>query len=389
MARNWSGEVAIVGAHEHPERLLPDRHAFAIQMECIARALEDAGLTFADVDGLASATGEPPEGGGIMAAGEVAEYLGIVPRFIDSTEMGGASPLTQIGHAAAAIASGQAEVVVVSYAATTRSYEGTLGTWEADLPPDGPGQFEQPYGMTTIGSYALFAQRHMHEFGTTSAQLAEIAVVCRAHAADNPQARYRTPLSIDDVLDGPMLCSPLRRYDCCIITDGGGAVVMTSADRAKDCRKRPVHILGFGEASTQVQLGQMQSFTSTAGVYSGRDAFAQAGITPGAVDALQLYDSFTITALMTTEDLGFCAKGDGGSFVENGRIAIGGELPVNTDGGGLSSNQPGRRGIFSVIESVRQLRGEPLGRQVPDCRTMVAHGSGGWPSCAATLVLGV
>ena len=186
-----------------------------------------------------------------------------------------------------------------------------------------------------------------------------------------------------------MISTPLRRLDCCIITDGGGALVLTSAERARDCATRPVDVLGFGESARQVQMNQIRDFTSTAAVGAGFSAFDQAGLTPDDVDVVQLYDSFTITALMALEDLGFCDKGEGGAFVEGGRLGIGGALPTNTDGGGLSSNQPGRRGIFSVIEAVRQLRGEAVGLQVPDCRIALAHGSGGWPSCSSAVLLGV
>jgi acetyl-CoA C-acetyltransferase len=384
---DWSGQVAIVGAYEYPARKTPGMHPFQIQADCVLRALEDAGLTLDDVDGFATAASEVPEGGSTMSAVEVAEWLGIKPTYLDSTDNGGAAPLSQVGHAAAAIAAGQAEVVVISYAATTYSQAINIGTGDPTTGASGPGQFELPYGFTLVGAYGLAAQRHMAEFGTTPEQLAEIAVTCRGHASHNPQARFRDPITVQDVVGSPMIASPLHRYDCCVVTDGGGAIVVTSAKRARECRKDPIYVLGFGEAVGQVQMNQMDPFTATPAALSGPRAFAQAGMTPDRIDTAQIYDSFTITALLILEDLGFCAKGEGGAFVSGGRIAVGGDLPINTDGGGLSSNHPGRRGMFTIIEAVRQLRGEPLGLQVPDCEVALAHGSGGALSTAATLIL--
>jgi len=388
MTSNWSGNVAIAGIYEHPDRKTPGMHPFELQARCILGALDDAGLTINDVDGFATAAGEESEGGGVTDAVEMAEYLGIRPTWIDATDLGGAGPISQVGHAAAAIAAGQAEVVVVGYAATPRSSASNIGTGDTNTPTSGPGQFELPYGITTVGNYALAAHRHMHEFGTTPEQLAEIAVACRSHAANNPHARHRGPLSVDDVVTAPMIASPLRRYDCCIVTDGGGAVVVTSAERARDLPKKPAYLLGFGEAASQIQMHQMPSFVETPGTLSGPRAFAQAGVTHDQIDVAQVYDSFTITTLLILEDLGFCAKGEGGEFVSDGRITLGGQLPINTDGGGLSSNQPGRRGIFTMIENVRQIRGEGPGVQVPDVRHALCHGSGGYLSTAATLILG-
>lgn len=388
MTSNWSGNVAIAGIYEHPDRKAPGMHPFELQARCILGALDDAGLTINDVDGFATAAGEESEGGGVTDAVEMAEYLGIRPTWIDATDLGGAGPISQVGHAAAAIAAGQAEVVVVGYAATPRSSASNIGTGDTNTPTSGPGQFELPYGITTVGNYALAAHRHMHEFGTTPEQLAEIAVACRSHAANNPHARHRGPLSVDDVVTAPMIASPLRRYDCCIVTDGGGAVVVTSAERARDLPKKPAYLLGFGEAASQIQMHQMPSFVETPGTLSGPRAFAQAGVTHDQIDVAQVYDSFTITTLLILEDLGFCDKGEGGEFVSDGRITLGGQLPINTDGGGLSSNQPGRRGIFTMIENVRQIRGEGPGVQVPDVRHALCHGSGGYLSTAATLILG-
>ena len=388
MATNWSGDIAVVGIYEHPDRKLPGMHPFELQARCIMGALDDAGLALSDVDGFATAAGEESEGGGVTDAVEMAEYLGITPTWTDATDLGGAGPLSQVGHAAAAIAAGHAEVVVVSYAATPRTSAANIGTGDTNTPLAGPSQFELPYGVTTVGNYALAAHRHMAEFGTTPEQLAEIAVTCRSHAAENPHARYRAPLTVDEVVTSTMISSPLRKYDCCCVTDGGGAVVVTSAARARDCAGEPAYVLGFGEAASQIQMHQMPSFTQTMGAISGPRALSQAGVTLDAIDVAQLYDSFTITTLLILEDLGFCAKGEGGEFVKDGRITVGGQIPINTDGGGLSSNQPGRRGIFAMIEAVRQLRGVGPGVQVPDARIALAHGSGGYLSTASTLIFG-
>jgi acetyl-CoA acetyltransferase len=376
--------AAIVGIYEYPERRAPDLVPFAIQAECIRGALADAGLTPGDVDGLCTAAGDVAEGGGVMSVVDLAEWLGLEPTFVDGTDTGGAAAISQIGHASAAIAAGLAEVVVVSYAATPLS---PAAAARPRAPAAGAAQFELPYGPTIVGAYALAAQRHMHEFGTTPEQLAEVAVACRSHAAGNPDARFRDPIGVEDVLASPLIASPLHRLDCCVVTDGGGAVVVTSAERARDCRQHAASILGFGEACSHVSMSQMPSLTITPGAISGRRAFRAAGVTQADVGAAQVYDSFTITVVLELEDLGFCDKGEGGSFVEGGRIGPGGALPVNTDGGGLSSNHPGRRGIFTVIEAVRQLRGASAGIQVPDCEIALAHATGGTLSTAATLVL--
>jgi acetyl-CoA C-acetyltransferase len=382
---SWSGQIAIVGAYESPRRKAPGVHPFEIQAECVFGALEDAGLTLAEVDGFCTAAGSPGEGGAWMDVVEVAEWLGIRPTYVDSTDIGGAAPISQAGHAAAAIAAGLAEVVVVSYAACSYSAGGQF-----DTPPPGwgPYGYETPYGFTTVASYALAAQRHMHEFGTTPEQLAAIAVQCRANAGPNPHARFREPLTVEDVLASPLIASPLHRYDCCVITDSGGAVVLVGRERAADCRKPPVWILGFGEAVGQVQMNQMWPFTETVATISGPRAMAMAGVRHEDIDCAQLYDSFTITVLLTLEDLGFCAKGEGGPYVESGAIAPGGALPINTDGGGLSSNHPGRRGIFTLIEGVRQLRGEGPGVQLADPKVVLCHGTGGSLSATATMILG-
>jgi acetyl-CoA C-acetyltransferase len=381
-------QAAIVGVYEHPTRKAPGVHPFQLQADCVRGALADAGFELSDVGGLCTTALLPSEGGGFMSVIEVAEWLGIQPTYLDSTDTGGAAPVSHVGHAAAAIAAGLAEVVVVSYAAVSSFPSGQVPTAATNTGATGPGQFEVPYGFTVVGSYALAAQRHMHEYGTTPEQLAAIAVTCRSHAATNPDARFREPITIDDVLSSPMISSPLHRLDCCVVTDGGGALVVASAARAKSARHEPAWILGFGESCAQVQMNQMNPLTATPARFSGPRAFAQAGVAPDEIEVAQIYDSFTITLLLALEDLGFCAKGEGGPFVQDGGLTLRGRLPVNTDGGGLSSNHPGRRGIFTVIESVRQLRGDGPGVQVADCRLALAHGTGGSLSSAATLILG-
>jgi acetyl-CoA acetyltransferase len=382
-----SREPVIVGTYESPGRKRPGVHPYEIQAECVGGALADAGLEPGDVDGFCTAAGDFGEGGEPMALCEVVEWLGFRPTYFDSTDVGGCAPLSQLGHAAAAIAIGLADVVVVSYAAADAARSGFMGT-----PPrrvDGPGQFEAPFGFSIAGSFALLARRHMAEFGTTPEQLAQLAVTCRAHAGPNPDARYREPIEVADVLDSPEISAPLHRLDCCVVTDSGGAVVLAAADRAAGCKREPVRILGFGECAATYLVNQMPDLTEGPGATSARRALAQAGLDPADVDVAQLYDAFTITALLGLEDLGFCGRGEAGELVAGGEaITVGGAIPINTDGGGLSSNHPGRRGVFTIIESVRQLRGEGPGVQVPDAEIAVAHAIGGWESAAATLVLG-
>jgi acetyl-CoA acetyltransferase len=253
---------------------------------------------------------------------------------------------------------------------------------------EGAAQFEAPYGTVIVGAYALAAQRHMYEYGTTSEQLAEIAVACRAHAGLNPNAMYRDPITVQDVISSRMVADPLHKLDCCVISDGGGALVMTTAERAADLAKPPVYVLSAAGAQTHWSIGQMPDYTETAAARLAPGLFARAGVEPKDVDTVQFYDSFTITVLLMLEDLGFCKKGEGGSFVEGGRLRLGGELPLNTDGGGLSSCHPGMRGIFLLIESVRQLRGEGGDAQVAGARVALACGAGGLLSCIGAVILG-
>lgn len=366
---SFSRRVAIAGAFEHPTRWAPDKTMFQIHAESARGALEDAGLTIGDVDGYCTSGVGPI---GVLA---MAEHLNLQPRYLDSTSIGGSSFVAHVTHAAAAISAGLCEVVLITYGSTASSDRFAVGTG-GGFAGDPPDHFEAPFGPTVVGSYALVAQRHIHEFGTRPDQLAEIAVTTRRHAGLNPAAKFREPITVDDVLASRIVSSPLHLLDCCIITDGGGAVVVTSEERARDLKKRPVVVLGGSEAVCHTAAGS-RDLTQIAARQSGPRALEMAGVRHADVDMCMIYDSFTITVLVTLEDLGFCKKGEGGAFVENGRIGLGGELPVNTDGGGLSSNHPGMRGMFLLIEAVKQLRGECGERQVEDCRIALCHGTGG------------
>ncbi|MBM4337264.1 MAG: thiolase [Deltaproteobacteria bacterium] len=379
-----SRAVALAGVYEHPTRWAPEKTEFQIMAECARGALFDCGLALRDVDGLFAASMSM----GPMGIVSLAEYLNLAPRYLDGTNFGGSSFVAHVSHAAAAIHAGLCEVALVLYGSTAASNAVAIGTGMGGG-RDAGSSFVSPYGLTTVGSYALVAQRHMERYGTTSAQLAEIAVTMRRHAGLNPNAKMRRPISVDDVLGSRMISRPLHLLDCCIISDGGGALIVTSAARARDLAKRPVLLLGCGEAVRHQELGAPDLLTIAA-KQSGEQAFGMAGVTRSDVDLCAIYDSFTITVLATLENLGFCKPGEGGDFVSNGRIGLGGELPVNPDGGGLSSNHPGMRGIFLVIEAVKQLRGECGERQVADARIALAHGTGGTLGVAhsgATLIL--
>ncbi len=380
--RPASRGVAIAGIalSEYPKSELSqwEHHALAMQ-----RALDDCGAAKSSIDGYMTA-------GAHDEAVVMAEYLGITPRYIDSTMTGGSSFEVLTQHAVAAIEQGACETVLITYGSALLSQQGrSLGTRLLAGPKRaaGPSQFESPYGGTLVGAYAMAAQLHMHRFGTTSEQLAEIAVAARRHAGMNPRAMYSDPISIEDVLSSRMIASPLHLLDCCVISDGGGALLITTAERARDLAKPPAYVLAATAAQTHWNISQMPDFTETAAAISGPEAFREAQMSPEDIDTVQLYDSFTITVLLLLEDLGFCAKGEGGSFVEDGRLAPGGSLPANTDGGGLSACHPGMRGIFLLVEAVRQLRGDAGEAQVPDCSTALACGSGGWLSCMGTVIL--
>ena len=365
-------KATIAGVFEHPTRFAPDKSMFQLHAEAARGALDDAGLTIRDVDGLFTT------GIGMSAMGVVglADYLNLTPNYLDSTAIGGSSFVAHTAHAAAAISAGLCSVALITYGSTAASSRLAIGTGGIGGAADPCDQYEVPFGTTTVGSYAMVAQRHMHEYGTTSEQLAEIAVTMRLHASMNPVAKYREPITVEDVMASRIISSPLHLLDCCIISDGAGAVVVTSAARARDLKKRPVYLLGAGETVRHSGRG-VRDYMEMAAAQSGKLAFERAGVTHKDIDLAMIYDSFTITVLLTLENLGFCARGEGGSFVSGGRLRFDGELPVNTDGGGLSSNHPGMRGIFLVIEAVKQLRGECGPRQVKDCGTALVHGTGG------------
>jgi acetyl-CoA acetyltransferase len=375
--------VAIVGAALSDCGRVDVKTPFELHQQAAARALADAGLTKDDVDGFGSC------GTGLLAPTEIAEYCGLRPTWADGTSVGGSSWEFMAQHAAAAIQAGHAEVVLLAYGSTTRADLKTKRrSANLSFGSRGPVQFEVPYGHSLISKYAMATRRHMHEFGTTIEQLAEVAVSTRYNAGFNPDAYYRDPITIDDVLSSPMIADPLTTLHCCIRSDGGGAVVLTSEERARDCAKTPVWILGSGEATSHTTLSEWDDFTVSPAARSGPAAFGRAGVTPADIDVCQIYDAFTSMVVMTLEALGFCGRGDGGPFVEDGKLRIGGALPTNTDGGGLSSCHPGMRGMFLMVEAVRQLRGEGGNRQVPGARLACVNGTGGWFSSAATLILG-
>lgn len=379
-------KVAIVGVAESDLGRVPHKSKFQLSAEASRLALEEAGLHKDDVDGVFTTI---ITAGGEFSSMMMAEYLGITPRYTDSTSIGGSSFVAYVEHAAMAIATGRCEVALICHGSTNLSDRGgRSGPVSESVEVFGPTQFEEPYGISTIGSYALAAQRHMYEYGTTSEQLAEIAVATRKWASMNPKAMMREVIGIDDVLNSRMIASPLHLFDCCLVTDAGGAVVLTSMERARDLNKLPVAVLGTGEAHTHRMISQMPDLTETAAKISGQLAFERAGVTHADIDVAEIYDSFTITVLLTLESLGFCAKGEGGEFVSGQRTAPGGAFPMNTQGGALSYTHPGMFGIFTVIEAVRQLRGECGPRQVPGAEVALCNGTGGVLASTGTIILG-
>ena len=349
-----------------------------LMAQAAKRALDECGLEVADVDGLFAATTQLP-----MATLNLGEYLGINPRYTDATQIGGSSFVAHLHHAQAAVAAGMCEVALIAYGSTQRS----VGRAVASVQEISP--WEAPYRpMLPVTGYALAASRHMHEFGTTREQLAEVAVSAREWARLNPKAWHRDPLTIEDVLAAPLVCDPFGVRDCCLVTDGGAAAVVTTAERAASLKTPPVRILGVGEAHSHRHISSMPDLTRTAAVESGRRAFEAAGLTPDDVDVVELYDAYTITPILFLEDLGFCEKGEGGAFVEGGRTRPGGDFPMNTNGGGLSYCHPGMYGLLLVVEAVRQLRGECGERQVPGCEVALVHANGGVLSSQCTALLG-
>lgn len=346
--------------------------------QATVRALDDAGLKKSDVDGLFSASAYYH-----MPTLSAGEYLGIKPRYTDATSIGGSSFVSHLFHAAAAIDAGLCEVALITYGSTQRSGGGRLVSGSETLPYEAPYEPRYPVSM-----YALAASRHIYEYGTTREQLAEVAVAAREWAKLNPKAFMRGDLTVEDVLSSRMVSSPLTVRDCCLVTDGGGAAVVTSAERARDLPKPPVYLLGAGEAHWHRHISQMPDLTTSAAAESGPRAFEMAGVGPSDVNVAMLYDAFTINTILFLEDLGFCEKGEGGAFISGGRIAPGGDLAVNTSGGGLSYNHPGMYGLLLIIEATRQLRGECGERQVEDASVALVHGNGGVLSSQVTAVLG-
>lgn len=373
------GSAAIVGIAESDLGLVaPGTTVMDLMAQAVSRALADCGLTLSEVDGIFAATTQSR-----MAGLALAEYLGRPDAYIESTSVGGSSFMLHLARAQAAIEAGVCQVAIIAYGSTQRSI-GRRNTSPAERNP-----YETPFRpILPPTAYALAAARHMHEFGTTREQLAEVAVAARQWALLNPNAWETEPLTVEDVLASRMVSYPLTVRDCCLVTDGGGAIVMTSASRARSLQRPPVYLLGTGHHTTHHTISNMSNLVETGAKQSGAAALHAAGLRPQDMDVVMLYDAFTINTLLFLEDLGFCAKGEGGAFVSGGRIAPGGELPVNTNGGGLSYCHPGMYGLLLLVEAIRQLRGECGQRQTQGASLALAHGNGGVLSSQATVILG-
>ena len=373
------GGAAIVGAAESDlGQVAEGLNPIDLMAQGITRALDDCGLALKDVDGILCAATQSRTSGLNLS-----EYLGISPAFIDSTILGGSSFMFHVAHALLAIQTGLCQVAVIAYGSTQRS----VGRRQASVREINP--YETPYRpFLPSTAYALAASRHMHQYGTTREQLAEIAVAARQWALLNPAAWEKKPLTIPEVLGARMVSYPFTVRDICLVTDGGGAIVLTAPERAKSLKKPPVYVLGCGAAITHANISSMPDLTVTGALESGRQAYAMAGLAAQDIDVVELYDAFTINPILFLEDLGFCPKGDGGRFVSGGRLAPGGQLPVNTNGGGLSYCHPGMYGLLVLIEAVRQLRGECGNRQIDGAETAIAHGNGGVLSSQSTVILG-
>ena len=386
MTHTLRGRTAIVGAADTEVGVIPDMSATQLCIDAILRALDDAGIGKDSVDGLVTCNSmaEPY----MYHAEAMAEYLQIFPRYCVSVGAGGGTTFTALHQAASAIASGICHTVVIAMADSLRS--GLTRERAMDMQSSsGHPQFESPYGAPVPAYYALIARAHMHEFGTTAAQLAAVAVSTRKHAARNPAAQMRAPISVEDVLGSRLIADPLRLLDCSLVSDGGAAVVLTSAERARDFRQPAVYLLGVGEGHSHEHISQARSLTTSAATDAGRRAYAMAGVGPRDIDFAQLYDCFTPVVLVELEDLGFCAKGEGGPFVAAGSIEPDGVLPVNTHGGLLSHCHPGNPGsMFALTEAVLQLRGQAGGRQLTKADLALVHGQGGIMSSHCTVIIG-
>jgi acetyl-CoA acetyltransferase len=382
-----SKAVGIVGADESDEiGVVPHKSTLQLHAEAARNALEDAGIALSEVDGIFSAGAA-----GWSPTLQLAEYLGIQPKYTDSTSVGGSSFVIDVEHAAAAINAGLINVALITHGESGASGGRRGGSARPALDVQHPSaQFEMPYHVGGAPThYAMACMRHMHQYRTTHEQLAEIAVATRKWASLNPKAMMRDPITIDDVLSSRWITYPFHLLDCCLVTDAGGAVVVVRAERAKDCKKKPVWVLGSGEATTHMTITNMPDLTTTPASISGPRAFAMAGVRHEDIDVVEVYDSFTYTALVTLEALGFCKPGEGGAFVSGQRTAPGGDFPMNTNGGGLSYTHPGMYGMFILIEATRQLRGECGPRQVPNAKLACVNGTGGTLSSTGTLILGV
>ena len=382
--KDLRGATAIVGVGHAG---LGQAHGYTemeVLVQAAQRAVADAGLTLRDIDGICTASVAAT-----MWAMPVIEHLGIRPSFIDSTMLGGSSFVAHLLPAIHALSTGQCNAVLVCYGSTQRT--STLSRVEIGRVRRNfdPQPYEAPYEpLNPLSSYALAAARHMHQYGTTREQLAEVALAASQWAQLNPEAQRRNPTTLEEILAAPMVSDPLTVRDCCLVTDGGGAYVLVRADRAKTLRHKPVYVLGNATAVWNRQISSMEDLTVTAARESGRRAFEMAGAKPSDIDVVELYDAFTINPILFLEDLGFCKKGEGGAFVSGGRIAPGGELPVNTNGGGLCCVHPGMYGVFITIEAVRQLRGECGERQIEGAQLALVHGNGGTLSSQSTAILG-
>ncbi|WP_165601271.1 thiolase C-terminal domain-containing protein [Achromobacter xylosoxidans] len=378
-------KVAIVGVGESDIGHVPHMTGLGLNAQAAKRALDDAGLKVSDIDGVLTAYSftEPY----FMLGSVLCEYLGVTPRFNASMVVGGASPAIMLKHAAEAIASGQAETILVC-AGENRATGQTRDATIATLMAVGHPYFEQPYGTSIPGFYAMIAQRHMHEYGTTREQLAHVAVNTRNHALLHPNAHMKKPSTLEQVLTAKPIADPLGMLDCCLISDAGGAFIVTSAERAADLKAKPVYLQGIGEFHTHEHLMCAPSLTEFGATESGRTAYEMAGLTPGDIDLAELYDCFTIVPILELEELGFCKPGEGGAFVEAGHARIGGKLPINTHGGMLSHAHAGAAGgLFGIVEAVRQLRGGLGPRQVENAEVALVHNEGGILSSHCTLIL--
>ncbi|MGE8319811.1 MAG: acetyl-CoA acetyltransferase [Comamonas sp.] len=386
MSQSLSRSVAIAGVAESDLGKVPGKSALELQAQAARLALADAGLALRDVDAVFAHTDDR------FSSLQVSEFLGIRPRYVDSTNVGGMSNLLHIRRAMAAIAAGLCEVALITYGSTQLS-DGSRkgGAVAADAPHTPRGQFILPYGhLSPIGYYAMVAQLHMHRYGTTPKDLAEVAVAARRWAQLNPKAYRREPTSLDEVMASPVVAEPLRQRDCCLVTDGGGALVVVSAARARDLRSKPVYVLGAAETHAHHYTPfNTEDWLDTGVAATADEALRMAGVKREDIDVVQIYDHFTIGVIQSLEELGFCPRGEGGAFVADGALGPGGRFPINTSGGGLSYGHPGMFGMFVAIEAVRQLRGECGERQLPRAELALCHAPGLVFSCNTTLILGV